>query len=104
MAADIIFFGNARYFITVEEFSKFTEVNRLPDGKAATIINILKQHFVRQGISEEFISEFANHEFRQFAKEDDFRHSTSSPRYPQSNGMAARAVQAITNMFRKKSG
>lgn len=65
VAADIMFFGNARYLITVDYFSKFIEVNRLPDGKAATIINILKKHFARQGIPEEFISDngpkFANH-------------------------------------------
>lgn len=105
VAADIMFFGNARYLITVDYFSKFIEVNRLPDGKAATIINILKQHFARQGIPEEFISdngpEFANHEFRQFAKEYDFQHTTSSPRYPQSNGMAERAVQTIKNISEK---
>lgn len=98
-------FRNARYLITVDYFSKFIEVYRLPDGKAVTIINILKQHFARQGIPEEFISdngpEFANHEFRHFAKEYDFRHTTSSPRYPQSNSMAERAVQTIKNMFRK---
>lgn len=105
VAADIMFFGNERYLITVDYFSKFIEVNRLPDGKAATIINILKQHFARQGIPEEFISdngpEFTNHEFRQFAKEYDFQHTTSSPRYPQSNGMAERAVQTIKNISEK---
>ncbi|XP_062603618.1 uncharacterized protein K02A2.6-like [Saccostrea cucullata] len=105
VAADIMFFGNARYLITVDYFSKFIEINRLQDGKAATVIDILKQHFARLGIPEEFISdngpEFANHEFKNFSKEYDFRHITSSPRYPQSNGMAERAVQTIKNLFRK---
>ncbi|XP_062618583.1 uncharacterized protein K02A2.6-like [Saccostrea cucullata] len=92
VAANIMFFGNTRYLITVDYFSKLLEVNRLQDGKAATVINILKQLFARLGIPEEFISdngpEFANHEFKNFSKEYDFRHITSSPRYPQSNGMA----------------
>ncbi|XP_062589078.1 uncharacterized protein K02A2.6-like [Saccostrea cucullata] len=70
VAADIMFFGNTRYLITVDYFSKFIEVNRLQDGKAATVINILKQHFARLGIPEEFICdngpEFANHEFKNF--------------------------------------
>lgn len=105
VAADIMFFGNTRYLITVDYYSKFIEVNRLTDGKATTVINILKQHFARLGIPEIFMSdngpEFANWEFRNFAKEYDFRHITSSPRYPQSNGMAERAVQTIKNLFRK---
>lgn len=84
VAADIMFFGNTRYLITVDYYSKFIEVNRLTDGKATTVINILKQHFARLGIPEIFMSdngpEFANWEFRNFAKEYDFRHITSSPR------------------------
>jgi transposase InsO family protein len=89
----------------VDYFSKFIEVNHLSDGKATTVINILKQHFARLGIPKEFMSdngpEFANHEFRNFAKEYNFRHVTSLPRYLQSNGMAERAVQTIKNLFRK---
>jgi transposase InsO family protein len=108
VAADIMFFRNSRYLITVDYFSKFIEVNHLSDGKATTVINILKQHFARLGIPEEFMSdngpEFANHEFRNFAKEYNFRHVTSSPRYPQSNGVAEIAVQTIKKPVQKGTG
>lgn len=80
VAADIMFCGNTRYLITVDYYSKFIEVNRLTDGKATTVINILKQHFARLGIPEEFMSdngpEFANWEIRNFAKKYDFRNIT----------------------------
>lgn len=46
VVVDIMFFGNVRYFIIVDYFLKFIEVNCLLDGKVVIIINILKQYFV----------------------------------------------------------
>ena len=40
-------------------------------------------------------------EFELFAKKWNFKHTTSSPNYPQSNGMAKRAVQTVKNLLKK---
>ena len=41
-------------------------------------------------------------EFSHFAKEWGFRHTTSSPKFPQSNGEIERGVQTVKNLLRKE--
>ena len=62
--------------------------------------------FARYGIPGETVYSdngplFNSLEMRTFAKEWRFIHSTSSPTYPQSNGMVERNIQTVKNMFKK---
>ena len=41
--------------------------------------------------------------FSEFAREYQFRHLTSSPLYPQSNGEAERAVKTIKGLLKKET-
>lgn len=45
--------------------------------------------------------QYSSQEFAIFAKEYDFIHATSSPRYPQSNGLAEKSVQIVKRIFEK---
>ncbi|CAM4728520.1 unnamed protein product [Leuciscus chuanchicus] len=47
--------------------------------------------------------QFACQEMKDFASEYCFEHVTSSPRYPQSNGEAERAVRTVKNLLKKAS-
>ena len=47
------------------------------------------------------IREPSSHEFKRFADEWGFRHTTSSPEYPQSNGAAEKAVQTAKRILKK---
>ena len=104
IAADVMTFKGQDYLLVADYFSKFVEEPQLPDKTAPSIIKALKSIFARNGIPEELISDnmpFASREFRLFAQEWGFRSVTSSPQYPQSNGLAERNIQTVKQLFRK---
>ena len=45
--------------------------------------------------------QYTSNEFRKFATDWDFKHNTSSPRYPQSNGFAEKYVQITKRLIEK---
>ena len=60
--------------------------------------------YARHGIPDEVFADnkpFSSKKFHQFAKDWGFEVTTSSPTYPQSNGMSERATQTIKKLLRK---
>ena len=96
VAADLFELNKAQYLIVVDYFSRYPEVVKLNSTTSISIINILKSIFARHGIPSQLITDngpqFSSHTFKEFSSTYSFQHVTSSPRYPQSNGMAERAV------------
>ena len=45
--------------------------------------------------------EYASSIFKQFAKKWDFKHITTSPNYPQANGLVERNIQTIKRILKK---
>ena len=75
------------------------------NSRSKTVINHIKPNLVRYGIPEITVSdngpEFSSREFEEFAEYYGFKHTTTSPRYPQSNGLVERAVQTAKNLLTK---
>ncbi|CAG2239417.1 unnamed protein product [Mytilus edulis] len=98
--AQILEFWNHR-----DELSVNSEVHKLHGTTSTTVINKLKGTFSRLGIPETVVSDngpqYSSQEFSEFANKWDFKHVTSSPHYPQSNGLAEKTVQTVKNMFNK---
>ncbi|XP_049268003.1 uncharacterized protein LOC125756961 [Rhipicephalus sanguineus] len=86
----------------------FPEVEKLSDTTSSTVIEKLSCIFARYGIPVEVCSDngpqFASHEFATFASRYDFRHVTSSPGFPQSNGLAEKGVQIVKRIMKKTQG
>ena len=61
--------------------------------------------FARHGIPRTLFSDggpqYAAIEFTKFAEEWDFKHDSSSPHFPQSNGLVERTIQTVKNTLKK---
>ncbi len=105
VGSDLFEFDHEQYIVLVDYYSNFIEVDKVKNIKSPTIIHICKQHFARYGIPEMMITDngpaYASADFAFFSRSYGFKHVTSSPRYPQSNGKAEKAVQVIKSLFKK---
>ena len=105
VATDLFSFDNKDWFIVVDYWSDYFELNQLPDTHASAVIKALKNQFARHGIPDTLYSDngpqFACKEFQGFASEWQFDHQTSSPRYPQSNGKIENAVKLAKRLLTK---
>ena len=107
LAADLFELNNNPYLIVVDYFSRYPEVVKLTSTTSVNIINILKSIFARHGIPSTLITDngpqFSSREFQKFASVYSLQHLTSSPRYPQSNGLVERAVGTTKGLLRNTS-
>jgi hypothetical protein len=104
VGVDVFLFADREYLITVDYLSGFFEVDRLPSKRVSDIVYCLKQHFARHGLPVELVSDnspFNSSEFARFANAYEFRHTTSSPRYPQSNGRVENSVRTAKRIMTK---
>ena len=71
------------------------------------VISHLKSIFAHHGIPEVVVSDngpqYSSAVFEEFSKEYEFDHMTSSPKYPQANGEAERAVKTTKQLLEKNS-
>ncbi|XP_055861369.1 uncharacterized protein LOC106067741 [Biomphalaria glabrata] len=109
VATDLFEWRNNDYLLVVDYFSKYPEIKRLENKTAECVIRAMKGIFARHGIPEEIVSDnmpFNSYQYREFASEWGFKITTSSPRYPQSNGQSEVYVGIVKQIFNKayKSG
>lgn len=91
--------------MVVDYYSKYIEIAKLHDTSSKAVIVHLKSIFARLGIPYVVYSDngpqFQSTYFKDFATNWNFEHKTSSPRYPQSNGLVERYVGIIKQMLKK---
>ena len=107
VGTDLFTFNNQSYLVTVDYYSNFIEMDRLRETSSRSIIKALKTHFSRHGIPDVLISDngpqYSSGEFHKFTQEWEFKHVTSSPHYPRSNGKAESAVKTCKTLLKKAS-
>ncbi|UYV84912.1 K02A2.6-like [Cordylochernes scorpioides] len=104
---DLFKFEKKWYLVIIDYYSRFPEVVQLDRLTANVVVRSCKSIFARHGIPETVVSDNgtqfgAAREFANFARQYGFTHVTSSPRFPQSNGMAEAGVK-IAKLILKKN-
>ena len=97
----------ATYLLVVDYFFRFIEIQKLSTTNSKSVILALKAIFSRHGVLVTFVSDNGPHnaswEMQEFAESYGFKHITSSPHFPQSNGMAERSVKTVKSLLDRAS-
>ena len=105
VGTDLFEWEGKSYLLLVDSYSGWIEIDQLHSTTSTATINKMKHHFARFGIPLEVQSDngpqYSSRDFKEFAATWGFTHTTSSPEYPQSNGLAERGVQTAKHMMTK---
>ena len=105
VGTDLFEDSGVHFVVVTDYYSRYIEILRLVQLTSYHVIVKLKSVFARWGIPTTVVSDngpqFSSAEFARFSLEYGFRHCTSSPHFPQSNGMAERAVQVSKSIVRQ---
>ena len=93
------------YIVIVDYYSRWVEYRKLTSLTSKHTIEVLKEVFATYGIPYLILTDngpqFSAESFAQFAQSYGFTHTTSSPRFPQANGEAERAVRILKEILKK---
>ncbi|XP_064456892.1 uncharacterized protein K02A2.6-like [Ornithodoros turicata] len=105
VASDLFSFEGQSYIVIVDNYSGYLDFRKLRGESAQEVVNVMKEWLATHGIPKVLETDngpcYTAKEFKNFTKDWEFHHITSSPRYPQSNGLAERAVQTAKSVLRK---
>ena len=105
IGTDLFDWNGKPHLIVADYYSRYPEVAELRDTKATTVIQNTKSFFSRHGIPETVISDngpqYSSAEYKHFANQYNFAHTTISPKYPQSGGLHEKTVQTVKHTLEK---
>ena len=105
MGTDLFEINKRHYVILVDYYSPNFEVLALRSQTTDSVIQALKATFARHGIPMVVFYDngpcYNSAQFASFATSYGFQHHTFSPRFPQSNGAAEKAVQTAKSLLKK---
>jgi len=105
VGTDLFTHDGKNYLVVVDYASGYPELIQLLSTTSTAVIRSMKAIFARYGVPDVVMSDngpqYSSKEFEEFALDWEFKHKTSSPHYPQSNGQAESAVKAMKSLVKK---
>ena len=105
LGSDLFYFQRIDFLVIVDYFSKYLIVRKIPNSTSSAVIKELGMIFSEFGKPQIFRSDngpcYSSQEFRFFMQNWLIEHRTSSPHYPQSNGLAESMVKVSKNLIEK---
>ena len=105
LGADLFELGQQNFFILVNYWSSYFEVQEVKWITSTTVITACKVQFARHGIPDVLITDngtqFSSSEFTKFTEAWKFEHKTSSLHHRQSSRKAENAIKICKNLLKK---
>ena len=105
VTTDIFHFKSRSYLLVVNYTSRFPIIREIKSMSAQHIADHVRLIFSEYGWPDTLVSDngpcYVAEAFTTFMKEYTVNHITSSPHYPQSNGLVEKFVQIVKNLFYK---
>ena len=105
IGSDLFYFRRIDFLVVVDYFSKYLLVRKIHNSTSSAVIKELGMSFSEFGKPQVFRSDngpcYSSQEFRFFMQNWSIEHRTSSPHYPQSNGLAESMVKVSKNLIEK---
>ena len=104
LGLDLLKEGGKWFLVVIDYYSKYLEFAHLPKLDSKTVVSRLATIFARFGVPDEVYTDngtqLVSEEMKVFAHAYDFKLTTRSPAYPQSNGLAEAAVKIAKKILR----
>ena len=105
LGTDLFYHRKQDYLVLVDYFSKFLIVKKLPNSTSGAVVKELSITFSEYGISFIIWSDngpcYSSQEFKTLVQDLQVTHCTSSPHYPQFNGMVESMAKISKNLIEK---
>ena len=105
LGSDLFYFQRIDFLVVVDYFFKYLIVRNIPNSTSSAVIKELGLIFSEFGNPLVFRSDngpcYSSQEFKFFMQNWLVEHRTSSPHYPQSNGLAESMVKVSKNLIEK---
>ena len=91
--------------VVIDAYSEYIEIKKMNTTRSMAVIRVLSEMFALHGVCNSLFSDngpqFSSEEFKSFSTKWKFKHVTGDHTYPQSNGLAERAVQTAKQLIKK---